>query len=133
MQFLIDTHTFLWFVTDDSKLSKYALSKYALELIENETNEAILSVATLWEIAIKFSIGKLILNKPFQDFVDEQIQINEFQLLNVEFPHINIVSNLPLHHRDPFDRMLIAQSIAEGLPIISADTAFDAYGVTRLW
>jgi PIN domain nuclease of toxin-antitoxin system len=128
MQFLIDTHTFLWFVTDDSKLSKYAL-----ELIEDETNEAILSVATLWEIAIKFSIGKLTLSKPFQDFVDEQIQINEFRLLNIEPPHINIVSSLPLHHRDPFDRMIIAQAITENMAIISADPAFDAYGVSRLW
>lgn len=124
MQFLIDTHTLLWFVTDDLKLSRNAL-----RLIENETNIAILSMA----IAIKFSIGKLTLQQPFQIFIDEQIQINDFQLLNIQPPHISILSSLPLHHRDPFDRMLIAQSIAEGLPIISADTAFDVYGVTRLW
>ena len=92
MQFLIDTHTLLWFVTDDFKLSRNTL-------------------------------------RP----IDERIQINDFQLLNIEPPHISILSSLPLHHRDPFDRMLIAQNIAEGLPIISADTAFDAYGVTRLW
>ena len=128
MRFLIDTHTFLWFVTDDPKLSAHALG-----FIESETNEAILSMASLWEIAIKFSIGKLKLHKPFEDFIDEQIRINEFQLLDIEAPHIATVSTLPLHHRDPFDRMLIAQSVVEGLPIISADTIFDAYGVVRLW
>ena len=128
MRFLIDTHTFLWFVTDDPKLSDYALG-----LIEDETNEVYLSMATLWEIAIKFSIGKLTLHKPFQDFVDEQIHINEFQLLKIEPAHVKTVSILPLHHRDPFDRMLIAQSIVENLPIISVDTVFDAYGVNRLW
>ena len=72
MRFLIDTHTFLWFVTNDSKLSNYALG-----LIEDESNQALLSVASLWEMAIKFSIGKLKLHKPFQDFADEQIQIND--------------------------------------------------------
>lgn len=110
-----------------------ALSNEALELIEAEGNEAILSAASLWEIAIKYSIGKLNLRQPFTDFIEQQIEINDFQLLKIEVPHISIVSNLPLHHRDPFDRMLIAQSITEGLPIISADTAFDAYGITRLW
>lgn len=128
MRFLMDTHTFLWFLTDDSKLSHHALN-----LIEDETNEAILSLASMWEIAIKYSIGKLTLQKSFPDFVDEQIQINDFQLLPIETSHIKIVSSLPLHHRDPFDRMLIAQAITENMPIISADSAFDSYGVTRLW
>lgn len=128
MRFLIDTHTFLWFVTDNAKLSNYAL-----ELLEDETNEAILSMASLWEIAIKFSLGKLKLHKPYQEFIDEQIPLNELSVLHIETSHLNIVSGLPLHHRDPFDRLLIAQSISEQLPIISADSIIDAYGVTRLW
>jgi len=128
MRILIDTHTFLWFVTEDSKLSDRAF-----QTIEDEANDVILSITSLWEIAIKFSIGKLKLHKPFQEFVDEQIQTNDFQLLTIEPTHINIVAGLPLHHRDPFDRILIAQGMVEGLPIISADKVFDAYGVTRLW
>ena len=128
MRMLIDTHTFLWFVTNDSKLSDYALN-----LIENDTNEVLLSTLNLWEIAIKFSIGKLILHQPFQEFIDEELQTNNIQLLSLEISHIKKVADLPLHHRDPFDRMLIAQSVIEGLPIISADSVFDVYGVVRLW
>jgi PIN domain nuclease of toxin-antitoxin system len=128
MRLLIDTHTFLWFVTNDSKLSDYALN-----LIENDANEVLLSTLSLWEIAIKFSIGKLILHQPFQEFIDEEMQTNNIQLLSLETSHIKKVANLPLHHRDPFDRMLIAQSMVEELPIISVDTVFDAYGVVRLW
>lgn len=128
MRYLIDTHTFLWFVTNDSKLSHDAL-----DLIENDANAIFLSIASLWEMGIKFSIGKLKIHKPFQEFVDEQIHVNQLQLLNIEPSHITMVSILPFHHRDPFDRMLIAQAITEKMSIISADTAFDSYGITRLW
>lgn len=128
MRILIDTHTFLWFVTEDSKLSDRAF-----QTIEDEANDVILSISSLWEIAIKFSIGKLKLKLPFQEFIDEQIQVNEFQLLTIQTTHLNIVAGLPLHHRDPFDRILIAQAITENMPVISADTVFDAYGITRLW
>jgi PIN domain nuclease of toxin-antitoxin system len=128
MRILIDTHTFLWFVTEDSKLSDRAF-----QTIEDEASDIILSISSLWEIAIKFSIGKLKLKLPFQEFMDEQIQINEFQLLTIQPTHLNIVAGLPLHHRDPFDRILIAQAITENVAIISADKVFDAYGVVRLW
>lgn len=128
MKVLLDTHTFLWFVTDDS-----ALSDQVVDLIESEVNEVVVSVASLWEMAIKYSIGKLKLRQPFSDFIKQQMDLNNFQLLKLEMAHINLVSDLPLHHRDPFDRMLIAQSITEALPIISIDKAFDAYGITRLW
>ena len=93
----------------------------------------LLSAASLWEIAIKASLGKLILTVPFGDFASTQLTANNVGLLRIEVSHIVEVAGLAFRHRDPFDRLLIAQATVEQLPIISADTAFDAYGVTRLW
>lgn len=87
----------------------------------------------IWEIGIKQSIGKLTFNLLFEIFITQQIIINEFSLLEIKIQHINIVSQLPVHHRDPFDRMLIPQAITENLPILSADTIFDNYPIQRLW
>jgi len=127
MKLLLDTHTFLWFI-DDSPL----LDKTTKELLESE-HDLLLSVVSIWEIAIKVSIGKLQLSSPFERFIPEQIAINDLDLLEIKIKHLNIVADLPLHHRDPFDRLLIAQGITEKIPIISKDTAFDPYNVTRLW
>jgi PIN domain nuclease of toxin-antitoxin system len=128
MRFLLDTHTFIWFVTDSQQLSTTAKA-----LIEDEYNEKWLSVASVWEMAIKCSIGKLTFNLPLQTFVEQQIQQNSIDLLSIQMPHLAIVAALPLYHRDPFDRLLIAQAITEGIPIISADVAFDAYSIGRSW
>jgi PIN domain nuclease of toxin-antitoxin system len=128
MRFLLDTHTFIWFVTDSPQLSTTAKL-----LIEDEYNEKWLSVASVWEMAIKCSLGKLSFNSPLPTFVEQQIQQNSIDLLSVQMPHLAIVATLPLHHRDPFDRLLIAQAITEGIPIISADVGFDAYSIRRLW
>ncbi|MGH1396019.1 MAG: type II toxin-antitoxin system VapC family toxin [Trichormus sp.] len=128
MRFLLDTHTFIWFVTDSPQLSTTAKV-----LIEDEYNEKCLSFASVWEMAIKCSLGKLTFNLPLHTFVEQQIQQNSIDLLSIQMPHLAIVATLPLHHRDPFDRLLIAQAIAEGIPIISADVAFDAYSIRRLW
>lgn len=128
MRFLLDTHTFIWFVTDSPQLSTTAKL-----LIEDEYNEKWLSVASVWEMAIKSSLGKLSFNLPLLTFVEQQIQENSIDLLSIQMPHLAIVATLPLHHRDPFDRLLIAQAITEGIPIISADVAFDAYSIRRLW
>lgn len=128
MKLLLDTHTFLWFIGGDGKLSSMARS-----LIEDPGNERFLSIASTWEMAIKVSIGRLQFAQPFQDFVSQQISLNDISLFNITLDHLAAIASLPFHHRDPFDRLLVAQSLVEKIPVISVDTAFDAYGVTRLW
>lgn len=128
MTFLLDTHAFLWFVNDDSMLSVMAK-----KLIEDPENVIYLSIASIWEIAIKISLGKLEMPSPFTDFIYEQLNENNFTLLEIKIEHTEIVATLPFHHRDPFDRLIIAQSLGENLPIIGRDTTFDAYGVKRYW
>jgi PIN domain nuclease of toxin-antitoxin system len=109
------------------------LSANARVLIENQTNEKYLSVASLWEIAIKVGIGKLTLSTPFDILIPQQLSVNGFELLNLEVGHAAALINLPLHHRDPFDRLLIAQVIVEQMQILSIDSTFDAYQIQRLW
>ncbi|MDP9315324.1 MAG: type II toxin-antitoxin system VapC family toxin [Chloroflexota bacterium] len=127
MSLLIDTHTFLWFVNDDPQLSSAAAT-----LLESDTTVR-LSIASLWEIAIKVSIGKLTLAQPFEQFIPEQLALNDISVLPIQIAHCHHVIRLPFYHRDPFDRMIIAQAQLEGVPIVSLDTTFDAYGVNRLW
>lgn len=128
MKLLLDTHSFLWFI-DGSP----ALSATARALIEDTTNERFLSIASTWELAIKYSIGKITFAQPFATFLTEQLSINDIAVLGVTLAHIHHIAALPFHHRDPFDRMIIAQSHIEGIPVVSVDSAFDAYGVIRLW
>ncbi len=128
MKLLLDTHTFLWFIAGNPNLSSNARS-----LIEDVTNDKFVSPASLWEIAIKFSLGRLPLSAPFDVLIPEQMSINGFELLPMEIEHIAAVATLPHHHRDPFDRLLAAQSLVEQMPVVGIDTAFDAYGVNRLW
>ena len=128
MRLLLDTHTFVWFIEGNSSLSPRARL-----LIENKSNQLFLSVASLWEMAIKFSLGKLYLGQPFDTLVPQQLHANTIDLLGIEWDHIIKVAALPFHHRDPFDRMLIAQALTERLPIISIDATLDAYGIIRLW
>ena len=128
MRLLLDAHTFLWF-----SLASPKLSLRARMLIEDSANEKLLSIASPWEAGIKVSTGKLTLAKPVDVFFDEQMQRNDVTLLSITLVHVARASTLPFHHRDPFDRMLVAQSLVEGIPVISADPALDAYGVTRLW
>jgi PIN domain nuclease of toxin-antitoxin system len=128
MKLLLDTHTFLWFIMGNSNLSANARV-----LIEDQANKKFLSVASLWEIAIKISIGKLGLSAPFDTLIQQQLSVNGFELLNLEVLHAAALINLPFHHRDPFDRLLIAQSMVEQMQILSIDSAFDAYQTTRLW
>jgi PIN domain nuclease of toxin-antitoxin system len=130
MMLLLDTHTFIWYVTDNSRLSNQAV-----EVINDENNQIFVSIASLWEIAIKQRIGKLTLNEllPFEIFITQQLNLNDFRLLDIKISHIAVISSLPLHHRDPFDRLLIAQSIVENIPLLSADGIFDAYPIQRLW
>ena len=127
MKLLLDTHIFLWFIMGSSNLSVHAR-----KLIEDVANQKFLSVVSLWEIAIKSSLGKLILSAPFETLIPQQLSLNGFELLNIEVNHTAVVATLPFHHRDPFDRLLIAQAMVEKIPIVSIDAAFDAYPVTRL-
>jgi PIN domain nuclease of toxin-antitoxin system len=128
MKLLLDTHTFLWFIA-----GSHNLSQTARELIEDVANEKLVSIASLWEIAIKHSIGKLPLAAPFSALIPQQMALNGFDSLPIEIHQISLLVALPFHHRDPFDRLLIAQSLAEGIPLVSADSNFDAYGVQRFW
>jgi PIN domain nuclease of toxin-antitoxin system len=128
MRLLVDTHTFIWYVTDNSRLSNQVV-----ELINDENNEILLSIASLWEIAIKQNLGKLSFNQPFEIFITQQLNLNDFRLLDIKISHVTVVATLPLHHRDPFDRILIAQSVVENIPLLSADKIFDAYPIERLW
>ena len=128
MKLLLDTHTFLWFVLNDP-----SLSLIARDLIIDSLNEICLSPATHWEIAIKISIGKYQLPGPFESWINTQIQTNDVQILPIEVARTALVTTLPFHHKDPFDRLLISQSLVEKVSIISIDGIFDSYGVSRLW
>jgi PIN domain nuclease of toxin-antitoxin system len=128
MKLLLDTHTFLWFILGNSNLSSNARA-----LVEDQANEKFLSVASLWEIAIKVSIGKLALSDSFNTLIPQQLSVNGFELLGLEVNHAAALINLPFHHRDPFDRLLIAQAIVEQMQIVSIDSIFDSYQIIRLW
>ena len=128
MRLLLDTHTFLWFLLDDPQLSTTAR-----DLIIEPTNDIEVSPATYWEIAIKISLGKYALPEPYDIFIEREITTNDFRILPIEPKHTAVLTTLPFHHRDPFDRLLIAQAMVEAIPILSIDPAFDAYPVTRLW
>ena len=128
MKFLIDTHFFLWFVLNDANLGAKARS-----LIGDPRNDVSISPATFWEIAIKVSIGKFSLPEAFGPFMEDQIRQNDFEILPITVAHADAVTTLPFHHRDPFDRLLIAQAIVERIPILSADAMFDHYPVTRVY
>ena len=127
MKLLLDTHTFLWFVNDNPKLSDHLK-----DLIEDTSNVSYLSVASLWEMSIKFNLGKLTLDPNYEEFVDREVTTSAIQLLNIELEHLRINATLPFHHRDPFDRIIIAQSIVEEIPIVSVDSAFDKYSVNLI-
>jgi len=128
MRLLLDTHSFLWFITGSDEISVAAR-----DLIEDSANAPLLSMASLWEMAIKVSIGKLKLAQPFEKLIPEQMHLNGIGLLNIRVAHVSQVVQLPFHHRDPFDRLLIAQAHVEGIPIVGADETFDVYTITRLW
>lgn len=128
MKYLLDTHTLIWFLTGDKKLSDKAR-----HLIDNPDNKKVLSIASLWEIAIKVSLGKLALNKPFEKLFPEQLHFNRIEILDITVDNLIKLTTLPFHHRDPFDRLIIAQALVEGLPVIGTDVIFDAYEINREW
>lgn len=128
MRLLLDTHAFLWFVDGSDELSHAARN-----LIEDPGNQRLLSVASLWEMAIKVSIGKLKLAVSFTELVEREIRGNAIELLAIRPGHLDELAKLPFHHRDPFDRMIVAQGLTEDIPIISRDKAFESYSAKVLW
>ena len=128
MNLLLDTHSLLWFLNEDPHLVPNAKA-----LIEDSLNRKFVSMATCWEIAIKVGLKKLDLGEPVPTFLPRELLVNKFGLLHIELVHALHVENLPRHHRDPFDRLLVAQSIIEKIAIVSSDEKFDSYGVVRLW
>ncbi|MFH1907384.1 MAG: type II toxin-antitoxin system VapC family toxin [Chloroflexota bacterium] len=109
------------------------MNEKARKFIEDESNRVFLSAASLWEMAIKISLGKLTLSEPFETLIPEQLSLNGIEILDITVAQATQVVRLPFHYRDSFDRLLIAQALADEIPIISGDEAFDAYGITRLW
>ena len=128
MKYLLDTQALLFIAADSPRLTPKSR-----EFFLHADNEPHLSVVSAWEIAIKVSIGKLGLSMRPGAWVREQLATNQIALLPVELDHVARVADLPFHHKDPFDRMLIAQALCERLPVLSSDASFDAYGVERIW
>jgi PIN domain nuclease of toxin-antitoxin system len=128
VKYLLDAHTLLWSQDDPSKLSAAAATA-----LTDPAHERLLSVATVWEIGIKVALGKLRLSKPFRVWVETAIADLVLTLLPIALGHVERQTGLPFHHRDPFDRLLAAQSLSEAMPLISSDTIFDTYGVQRVW
>ncbi len=128
MNLILDTHTVLWFGRASPQLSAEAL-----RLIEDPQNDLYLSVASPWEVGIKISTGKLVLDESVDVFFEEQIRLLSLRPLPVSLAHVARVATLPFHHCDPFDRMLVAQSLTENMAIVSADSVLDTYSVIRLW
>jgi PIN domain nuclease of toxin-antitoxin system len=125
---LLDTHTFLWFVLDDPRLGSAARG-----VIEDEANEILVSPASFWELAIKISLGKYTLVASYESFWGDGIAKNDFTMLPIEIRHTAALLTLPFHHKDPFDRLLIAQAISEDIPLLSADENLSVYDVKRIW
>ena len=128
MKLLFDTHAFIWWDNEPEKLSRKALD-HCLD----RTNILILSVASVWEIQIKMQLGKLKLSLPISELIESQQRTNNIQILPIELSHVLALDNLPLHHKDPFDRLLIAQTQTEDAYIISKDPMLANYTVNLIW
>jgi PIN domain nuclease of toxin-antitoxin system len=125
---LLDTHTFIWLFDSPEHLSGRAAA-----ICQVPANVLVLSVVSIWEIVIKLQIGELRLGQPLGAIIDDQRQVNGLEVAPVELAHVLAVERLPLHHRDPFDRLLIAQASVESLPILSVDPVLRQYPITVIW
>ena len=128
MNLLLDTHALLWFASGHRRLSPTAS-----EEIASEGNTKWVSMASLWEMAIKIGVGQLRLESPLEEFVTTELGPRGLKVLPLRLAHLTGVISLPHHHRDPFDRLLAAQCLSEGLSLVSIDAVFDKYGVQRVW
>ncbi len=127
MPLLLDTHAIIWYLEGDKQLSEIARKR-----LDDQSERRCVSVISIWEIAVKINVGKLEIKKPF-DGLERFLIANAFEWLPLNFEHAQSYLNLPLVHRDPFDRMLIAQAITEGLTIVTRDPHFPDYGIPILW
>ena len=128
MDVLVDTHAFLWIITESK-----SLSERARQVFLDDKSRLHLSIASIWEIAIKHKLGKLSLHQSLEVFIPQQLQKNNIDVLDISMGHVLKTTTLPFHHRDPFDRLLIAQALSENWSVLSADEVFDQYSVTRVW
>ena len=128
MKLLLDTHTFIWWAGELEKLPKRVITACG-----NSDNSLILSVVSVWEVKIKIQLGKLNLDLPLKTMIENQQQTNSLQILHVNLAHVLALDSLPFHHKDPFDRLLIAQAKVEDAFLVSRDTAFSNYPVKLLW
>lgn len=128
MKLLVDAHTLIWAVDDPSKLGPQAVT-----VLQDPANDLLLSAATIWEIAIKVGLKKLSLSMPYKQWVTKAMADLGMTVLPITVEYADVQAGLPNHHRDPFDRMLVAQSQLENIHLVSADPVFDQYGINRLW
>lgn len=128
MRLLLDTHAFLWWVTDDERLTSRAR-----ETIGSPESQVFVSAASVWEMVTKVRLGKLPIPEPIDTFVPAQLEANAFQPLAIAVRHALALDALPALHRDPFDRILIAQALAEDMPLVSGDRAIHSYPVSTIW
>jgi PIN domain nuclease of toxin-antitoxin system len=128
VKLLLDSHTLIWAADDPAKLSALVRG-----LLQDPSHDRLLSAATLWEISIKFGLGRLPLSLPYRQWMDTAITDMGLAVLPITLDHTERQATLAWHHRDPFDRLLVAQAHVEGVPLVSADSALDQYGIARIW
>jgi Uncharacterized protein conserved in bacteria len=128
MKYLLDTHTFIWLDGEPERLSNRVSA-----ICADDSNMLLLSLASVWEMQIKIQLGKLKLNSPLEDVISANEANSRIELLPIHFKHILTLDVLPDHHRDPFDRMLVAQSIAESMALLSNDPKLQNYPIRRIW
>jgi PIN domain nuclease of toxin-antitoxin system len=128
MRLLLDTHAFLWFIQGSQSLSETARN-----LIEDQGNQKLLSIASLWEMSIKVSIGKLDVGMTIAELLSREVYGNGFEVLAIQANHLDELTKLVFHHKDPFDRLMIAQALTERMPVVTRDKAFGRYPVSLLW
>jgi len=125
---LLDTHTLIWAVDDPGRLPPAAVVT-----LQNPANQLMVSAATVWEVAIKTAIGKLSLSAPYRQWMTKALTDLGAAIVPVDVEYADRQAGLPFHHRDPFDRLLVAQALVESVPLVSGDAQFDLYGVMRIW
>lgn len=128
MKLLLDTHVLIWWSLDSAKLTKKIY-----DLLTDPDNTLVVSIASIWEMQVKVQLGKLDLDKKVSELITHQQQVNNLEVLPIDPAHVYALENLPNEHRDPFDRIIIAQSIVEAIPLLSADKVFARYPVERIW
>lgn len=128
MRLLVDAHAILWAVDDPGQLSAVAVAA-----LKDPANSLLVGAGTIWELSIKVGLGKLRLSLPFRQWMDRAIADLNLSILPITVEHADRQATLPLHHRDPFDRLLIAQALIESVGVVSSDTQFDHYGIVRVW